>query len=51
MAKCKVKYKNNKSKITGSTWNETFDLPDGSYIIADIQDYFYTLLKSMRLLL
>ena len=26
-------YKNNKFKISARTWNETFDLPDGSYNI------------------
>ena len=31
---------NNKFKISAPTWNETFDFPDGSYSIADIQDYF-----------
>ena len=36
----KSAYKNNKFKITGPTWDETFDLADGSYIISDIQDYF-----------
>ena len=25
-------YKNNKFKISAPTWNEAFDLPDGSYI-------------------
>ena len=29
---------NNKFKISALTWNDTFDLPDGSYSIADIQD-------------
>ena len=32
-------YKNNKFKISAPTWNETFDLPHGSYNISDIQDY------------
>ena len=36
----KSEYKNNKFKISAPTWNETFDLPDGSYSISDIQDYF-----------
>ena len=36
----KSKYKNNKFKISALTWNETFGLPDGSYSIADIQNYF-----------
>ena len=29
-------YKNNKFKISASTWNEMFDLPDGSYNISEI---------------
>ena len=36
----KSKYNNNKFKISAPTWNDTFDLPDGSYSMADIQDYF-----------
>ena len=36
----KSPYNNNKFKISAPTWNNTFDLPDGSYFIADIQDYF-----------
>ena len=32
-------YKNNKFKISAPTWNETFDLPDGSYNVLAIQDY------------
>ena len=31
---------NNKFKISAPTWNEKFELPDGSYSISDIQDYF-----------
>ena len=34
-----------KFKISASTWNDTFDLPDGSYSIADIQDYFEFIIK------
>ena len=41
----KSKYKNNKFKISAPTWNDTFDLPDGSYSIADIQDYFEFIIK------
>ena len=37
--------KNNKFKLSGSTWDETFDLPDGSYTIEDIQDYFLWIIK------
>ena len=36
----KSEYNNNKFKISALTWNETFDLPDSSCSIADIQDYF-----------
>ena len=36
----KSKYSNNKFKTSAPTWNDTFDLPDGSYFIADIQDHF-----------
>ena len=38
-------YKNNKFKISASTWNEKFKLPDGSYSISDIQDYFECIFK------
>ena len=41
----KSEYKNNKFKISAPTWNDTFDLPDGSYSIADIQDYFGFIIK------
>ena len=34
----KSTYYNNKFKISAPTWNETFDLPDGSYNISEIQD-------------
>ena len=36
----KSSYNNSKFKISGPTWSETFDLPDGSYEVSDIQDYF-----------
>ena len=36
---------NNKFKISAPTWNDTFYLPDGSYSIADIQDYFEFIIK------
>ena len=41
----KTECKNNKFKILGPTWNDTFDLPDGSYSISDIQDYFDFIIK------
>ena len=36
----KKSYKNNKFKISVPTWNEEFKLPDESYSVSDIQDYF-----------
>ena len=41
----KSEYNNNKFKISAPTWNHTFDLPDGSYSIVDIQDYFEFIIK------
>ena len=41
----KTEYNNSKFKISAPTWNETFDLPDGSYSIDDIQDYFEFIFK------
>ena len=45
----KTEYNNNKFKISVSTWNDTFDLPDGSYSICDIQDYFEFIIKKHSL--
>ena len=42
----KESYKNNKFKITAPTWNEEYEIPDGSYSISDIQDYFEYILKT-----
>ena len=33
-------YNNNKFKISVLTWNDEFEIPDESYLISDIQDYF-----------
>ena len=42
----KSAYSNNKFKISAPTWNDEFDLLDGSYSISDIQDcYEYTIKK------
>ena len=38
-------YNNNKFKISAPTWNDEFDLPDASYFIADILDYFEFIIK------
>ena len=36
---------NNKFKISAPTWNDEFELPDGSYSIADIQDNFEIIIR------
>ena len=41
----KKSYKNNKFKISAPTWNDEFELPDRSYSVSDIQDYFEYILK------
>ena len=38
-------YNNNKFKISAPTWNDTFDLPDGSYNIPAIQNYIEYIIK------
>ena len=45
MEKHKSSYNNNKFKISAPTRNEEFELPDGSYSVSDIQDYFEYILK------
>ena len=42
-----MSHENNKFKISAPTWNEEFELPDGSYFVSDIQDYFEFILKRM----
>ena len=42
----KGSYNNNKFKISAPTWNEEFKLPNGSYSISDIQNYFEYILKN-----
>ena len=41
----KASCNNNKFKISAPTWNDKFELPDGSYSVSDIQDYFKYVLK------
>ena len=41
----KSSYNNNKLKTSAPTWKDEFELPDGLYLISDIQDYFEYLLK------
>ena len=33
-------YNNNKFKISAPTWNDKFELPDRTYSVSGIQDYF-----------
>ena len=37
---------NNKLKISAPTQNEEFELPEGSYSVSDIQDYFEYILET-----
>ena len=39
---------NSKFKISSPTWNEEFTLPDGSYSVSDIPDYFEYILNKHR---
>ena len=48
----KSSYINNEFKISTPTWSQEFELPDGSYSISDIQDYFeYILRKHSKVLI
>ena len=38
-------YTNNKLKIIAPSWNDEFELPDGSYSVSDIQDYTACIIK------
>ena len=46
MEKQKNSYNNKKFKILAPTWNDKFELPDRSYSVSDIQDYFEYILKN-----
>ena len=41
----KSKNNNNEFNTSAPTWNDTFDLADGSYSISDIEDYFELIIK------
>ena len=41
----KSKYNNNNFKISAPSWNDEFNLPDGSYSFFDIQDCFEYIIK------
>ena len=44
----KKSYKNNKFKISAPTWNEGFQLTDGSYSVSHNQDYFDYIIKEFK---
>ena len=44
----KKSYENNKFKISAPTWNEEFELLDGSYSVSDIQQYFEYIIKKHK---
>ena len=46
--KNKTSYKNNKFEVSAATWNEEFEVPDGSYFVSDIQDYFENIFKKHK---
>ena len=41
----KSSYNNNEFKISAPTWNDNFELPDESYSVSVIHDYFECFLK------
>ena len=43
----KSSYNNNKFDIFAPTWNDKLELPDGSYSVPDIQNYFEYILENM----
>ena len=45
MENIKSECNNNKFKIHAPTWNDVFNLPDGSYSASGIQDYFEYIIK------
>ena len=38
-------HKNDKIKIIAATWDDEFELPDGTYSVSDIQDYIDYIIK------
>ena len=45
MEEYKTLYQRNKFKMLGATWDKQFELPDESYSVSDIQDYFEYIIK------
>ena len=47
----KMLYRNNKFKMSAARCKEKFELPDGSYSVSDIQDYFeYIIIKHEKVI-
>ena len=44
----KKSHKKNKFKISAPTWNEEFELHDGSYFVSEIKNYLEYTLKDME---
>ena len=40
-----IDWKNNELKIKAITWNDEFELPEGSCSVSDIQDYIEYIIK------
>ena len=45
----KKSYKFNKYKVSAPTWNEEFELSDGSYSVSDIQNHFECVIKKHKI--
>ena len=41
-------YNNNKFKISALTWNDEFNLLDGSYSVSDIHNYFEYIIRKHK---
>ena len=46
----KSEYNNNRFEISAPTWNDSFDLLDNFYSIANIQDFFERIIKKQETL-
>ena len=46
----KKQYENNKLKIIAPTWNDEFDLSDGSYSVSDIQNNIKYIIRKLEIL-
>ena len=42
--------KNNKLKLIALSWNDDFELQDGSYFVSDIQDYIEYIIRKRETL-